>query len=101
MRFQFSTRQILLVTAFVGVTCAALDWYRHMDLQPREPLTWAELGLFSVVTIPIWVPGLFVAYAIGRRKFTGGLVIVFAITEVASAVLAVGALKLLYSLGKQ
>lgn len=82
MRFQFSMRSILLATAFIAVICGTLVAYRYMYVRQNywEP----RLPFQLVLSAPLWIPFVFVAYAIGRRTFTARFVATFAVIELAA-----------------
>ena len=82
MKAQFSTRAILLATAFIAVACGAWVAYRHNYLQ--QPLWEPPLPLPLVITAPLWIPFVFLAYAIGRRTLTARFVVAFALIELAA-----------------
>jgi hypothetical protein len=78
----FSTSTLLLLTAFVGISCGSfltLKWY----FSYHDTFDWYVLALNSiVVAAPFWIAIVFAAYAIGRRRLTLPLIIAFAMTEV-------------------
>ena len=86
MRFQFSTRQILLATAFVAITCGGVGVYRQIGYQP--PVRWSIVVNHVAVSSPLWVPSLFFVYAIGRRAFTTRLVVTFALMELLACIIS-------------
>jgi len=93
MRFQFSTRQILLATVFVAITCSGVLTFRYGGTSFFEPtsLPWFYVGFYTLVTTSLWVPSIFIAYAIGRRSFTTQLVVIFAVTELIAIFISWGA----------
>src|SRR5215467_11190425 len=75
MRFQFSTQQILLATAFVAITCGGIVGFRYVQSWFSSPaLPWSLVWFYAAVATPLWMPSIFVAYAIGRRSFATRLV---------------------------
>src|SRR5262245_20389924 len=88
-RFQFSTRHILLATAFIAVICGTSAWYGHIlrEWYTPGPVQWRVFGARTVVTVPLWIPVVFVGYAIGRRSFTAQSVVIFAIIQLFAIVL--------------
>ena len=91
MRFQFSTRQILLATAFIAITCGGIVAYRKITgpFVREAALPWLVLGTHVALTSPLWVPGLFVAYGIaGRRALSTRVVVIFALVEVGAVFLS-------------
>ena len=79
MRFQFSTRQILLAIALVAITCGAFAAYRNIWGPPA--IKWSKVAWDFGCCAPFWTLGLFIGYAIGQRTFTTRLVIVFALMQ--------------------
>lgn len=74
---QFSMRSLMLAIAFVAVTTAgAMTIYN--DITQSD---WQVIGLVTVVCAPLWVPVLFVAYALGRRALTVPSVIAFGLAQ--------------------
>jgi hypothetical protein len=78
-RFQFSTQHILLVTAFVAINCGVFVAYGRYTDAPRS--RWLKVCWDAGVVAPLWIPSVFVAYAIGRRTFTAQLLVIFAIIQ--------------------
>jgi hypothetical protein len=92
--FQFSTRQILLATAFVAITCGGIVAYIKI-IYENEPV-WRLISAQIMIFAPVWTPGLFVAYAIGRRMFTTRLVVIFALMESLAVFISWGTWQWLY-----
>ena len=88
MRLQFSTRSILLATAFTAAVCGVVVAYRHLPRARNYAFPWEVIALHFAFTAPLWIPGLFIAYAIGRRKFTVWLVVAFVLTELVALILS-------------
>jgi hypothetical protein len=83
LRVQFGTSSLLSATTFIGICLGgAIPFFRAFS--GRWDGVWSVLGVLS----PIFVPFLFVAYALGRRTLSTKIVFAFAISEAA----AVGAL---------
>jgi len=92
MRFQFSTQQILLATAFVAITCGGIVGFRYVQSWFSSPaLPWSLVWFYAAVATPLWMPSIFVAYAIGRRSFATRLVVIFALIELAAVFISWGA----------
>ena len=80
MKFQFSTSFILLMTAFFGICVGGmLPFWRELGSGDK-----AHLPKILLLMGPILVPFLYAAYAMGRRTLTRGMVLVFAMAEVAA-----------------
>src|SRR5262245_32321146 len=86
MRFQFSTRQILLATAFIAVICGGFVGYIHAIEYKDWEKPWWTAGEHFIATASLWCPAVFVAFAIGRRTFTARLVAACALTELAAVI---------------
>jgi hypothetical protein len=86
MRFQFTIRTLLLAFAFGGLSLwGFLHWhYRETHSFGRPPSLLNEVSEFFYEAL-IWVPLIFLAYAIGRKALTVRIVIVFGVAE-ASAI---------------
>lgn len=86
MKFQFGTQTILLAIAVIAIACGgAGKWI--MLLRQRSlasTLPWDLILAINLVYLPLWVPVLFVAYAIGRKALTVPMVIIFAVAEAIS-----------------
>jgi hypothetical protein len=98
MKLQFSVRALFLATAIAGLWMGgvlaiplvvaitsreSIDTYRHLDP------AWCAISAASFA--PIWVPAVFLAYAIGRRKLTAKFVLVFAVgVALALGIVAIG-----------
>jgi hypothetical protein len=81
MRFQFSTRSLLLTTAIVAIICAGFTaWARIF----AGDLPFLSTELYLGITCPLWTPIAFLAYAIGRRTITARLVLAFTLAEAAA-----------------
>jgi len=107
MRFQFSTRQILLITAFVAIICGGTLAFRQTSKQwirngffaclfDGQSLPWPYVAFYAAVPAPLWTPVVFVAYAIGRWSFTTRLVVIFAVIEVVAIFMSWGAWRWLH-----
>ena len=105
MRFQFSTRQILLITAFVAIICGGTLAFRQTSKQwirnglaaclfDGQSLPWPYVAFYAAVPAPLWTPIVVVAYAIGRRSFTTRFVVIFAAIEVVAIFMSWGAWQL-------
>jgi hypothetical protein len=89
MRFQFSTRQILLATAFAAITFSGIGGFTSTASFSHVWILWP--GFYAGVSAPLWMPIVFVAYAIGRRSFTTSLVVIFALMEFAAVFISFAA----------
>lgn len=78
---QFTTRTILLLTAFVAITTAGLiglSGYAARNF-PGTASLWPVA--FALYGAPIWIPIAFAAHAIGRRRITVSAVAALAVAE--------------------
>jgi hypothetical protein len=86
MKFQFGTSTLLLATAVIAITCGGVGTWvlllRQRSLASTLP--WDLIIAVNRVYLPLWVPVLFVAYAIGRKALTVPMVITFAVAETIS-----------------
>jgi hypothetical protein len=87
MKFQFGTREVLLGTAFVAITCGG--WMGLLKMDNDDPLELIPQMLAMLVVYgPLWLPFVFLAYSIGRWRFNTRMIIVFAVSEAATVGLA-------------
>jgi hypothetical protein len=82
MRFQFGTKAILLATAFVAIACSGLICLHRLTLYHSNS-PWIAIN-YGLLGAPIWIPVVFASNAIGRRQITFGMLIGFALAEVAA-----------------
>jgi hypothetical protein len=79
---RYQTKTLLLAVAVAAISIGGfLPWHdveRHSFGGPTPPLE--EARDYFVESL-IWVPPIFIAYAIGRRALTVRIVIAFAIAE--------------------
>lgn len=80
MRFQFSTRVILLVVAIVAIGCGSIITFNKQFWSARG-WQWSDMGYLAIYGLIFWLPAIFVAYAIGRRRLTVSLVVLLALAE--------------------
>src|SRR5882724_10036583 len=88
MKPQFSTRALLLFTAFIAISAGGIiPIYRN--LSEKVPVTRAIYwdGYDAALLGPLLVPILFATYAAGRRALNVKIVIAFAIAEAAACAL--------------
>jgi hypothetical protein len=82
-RYQFSTSTLLSALTFVcvalGGVIAAFEFV--IGTSGAEP---AEYAAFVAAGAPIWIPFLFLFYAMGRRTFNVWILFAFAAFEVTS-----------------
>jgi hypothetical protein len=84
MKLQFRTSTLLYVTAFVAIACAGVFGMARI-VQGLGGDLWNEVIFgFCLILAPIWLPFLFVAYALGRRSLNRNILIAFAVTELAT-----------------
>ena len=82
MRFQYTTKTLLLAMAVVDITWAPLlCFYRYVV--PNYGGVWRATRYYLMDTF-IWSPAIFVAFAIGRRALTVWMVVFFAVVEAIS-----------------
>ena len=91
MKLQFSTKSMLWATAFVAVTIAGIGplWqtlFGVVELRGVSSVL-TYLWNYAVFMLPIFLPLIFAAYAIGRRSITWQIVLSFAATEVVAYLL--------------
>ena len=87
MKLQFSTSTLLSAVAFAGITLGGYVavWRYVISLDSTAPRQTAfNLGATFFAVSPYWMPLLFASYALGRRKLTAALIVVFALFEVAA-----------------
>ena len=79
MKFQYSTRTILLATAFAACVCGAYSvWWLFIKIMKAE-----DGIVFPIIFfIPFYLPAVFVGYAAGRRKLSIWLMLVFIVLQV-------------------
>jgi hypothetical protein len=85
MKVQFGTKALLLTTAFVSIYLAGVTAGLNMLRRPGTGAPWDDL-MFDVVRpllffMPFWVPLIFIAYAVGRRAISPGIVLALAVGE--------------------
>jgi hypothetical protein len=81
MRFQFGIKSILLATCIIAIACGGVaSW---IGLTPAK-ISWGSALILASYYAPMWLPVVFVAYAIGRRSLTVPIVIALAVTEAVS-----------------
>ena len=79
MRFQFSTKTLLLAITVTSITCCAmLFWWRSVTHGYNS--FWKAVEWYLIDSL-LWFPAIFVAFAIGRRALTVRMVICFAVAE--------------------
>jgi len=76
MKLQFTTSTILLITAFVAITCAGF-----LGVQKVLRASWWETPFIVFLYSPLWLPPVMASYAIARRRLTARFCLVFAIPE--------------------
>jgi len=92
-RPQFSTSTLLLLTAIVAIACGGITaWHATMSYGSKFP--WGYWFAAAATHGPFWIPVVFIAFAIGRRKLTLLMVIYLAICEAASVGIAFVLIKL-------
>jgi len=87
MKVQYSTASLLRATAFVAISLGGVIVWRR-----GSGTYWETVLTFLVFWGPVWIPLVFVAYALGRRVLTTKTVVAFAVAEGA----AIAALYLRY-----
>jgi hypothetical protein len=91
MKLRFSIRDLLWLTAFVAITCGgAIGALRLIHGNP-----WRFLPPALMAYSPFFVPFVFAAYAIGRRRLSPWAILAFAAAEA----LALLASRFAHSLG--
>ena len=83
MKFQFSTKAIMLATAIVAIACGGVLVVRTI-WSPDDTVPFHLILLEFVANAPIWTPVAFVAFAFGRKKLTVPMTIGFALMEAAA-----------------
>jgi hypothetical protein len=71
MKLQFKMSTIFLMVAVAAIFCSALLTLAQFDGRKRWDLIPGFLGF----TAPIWIPSIFVGYAIGQKRLTVLMVI--------------------------
>ena len=90
---KFSTSTLLLVTAVVAIACGGIVAWRAT----MESGSYFTLGYWFAAAGthgPFWIPLVFIAFAIGRRKLTLLMVIYLAVCEAASVGISVVLIKI-------
>ena len=88
MKIQFRTSTMMLAVAVGAITIGGACLLNQIERQYDfgfVNLWWRYETVFDVS--PLWIPFLFVAFALGRNRLTGTIVAVFAIAEAASLAL--------------
>src|SRR5262245_34625365 len=73
MQFKFSTREILLIAAFVAIICGGTLAFRQTSKQwirngffaclfDGQSLPWPYVAFYAAIAAPLWTPLIFVAY---------------------------------------
>jgi hypothetical protein len=85
MKLQIGTKAMLLATAVVAIACGGiLAAERILGGGVSGPTSLARLIMVFGVSSPVWLPVAFTAFAIGRKKLTVAMVLIFAIGEALS-----------------
>jgi hypothetical protein len=83
MRFQFSISALLLATAFAAIClsgyAATLAAFQNSFANRGNWTFLITRGMAAY--LPLWLPFVFVAFAVGRKAFITRIVIAFAICE--------------------
>jgi hypothetical protein len=86
MKYQFGTPTLLLAAAFIGI-CLAGFVAEHKITSPNgiswEWFEWRWTIGEICVAGPVYVPAIFLAFALGRRAMTVRILLAFALTEAA------------------
>src|SRR5262249_5594012 len=80
MRFQFGMSRLLLATTFAALTFGGVLGYRQINAW-GEVLPWGQVAWHIGISSILWIPGVFLAYAIGRSTLTVRIVGAFAFAE--------------------
>jgi bacteriorhodopsin len=80
MKLQFQTSEILWATTAVASPIAWFKLYKSMGRDPD--LSLALLAMAA--TIPIWSVFVFLSFAVGRKRVTAAMVVVFAVAQILS-----------------
>lgn len=82
MKLQFGTDALLMVTAIIGISvCGSLAALRQW------PAMMAVNGVCAAASLaPFWVPFVFVAFALGRKRLTWSWTLGFALAEAAAVI---------------
>jgi hypothetical protein len=89
MKLQFSLATLLVVTAAVAISCGSLIWYASRIAYPRAltPLVALNAVLADCISLsPCWLPAVFAAYAIGRKRLTPWMVVAFTVAQIGAIV---------------
>ena len=93
MAVQFSTRTILLATAFIAVSLGSAIVLIDSDSTPNRRTTVDDIvwvGAAFITIFPLFNPLIWAAYAIGRRQFTTKFVFAFTVFQAAITALVIG-----------
>ncbi len=85
---QFSLRTLLLAAAFTTITLGAYGV--HLGFESFRSGDFWQFPLYMLTELWFWVPPLFIAFAVGRRRLTPWMLVVFLVCE--GATFAVGPL---------
>jgi hypothetical protein len=87
VKLQFSTRSLLLATAFVAIACGSFGGWWQID-GAKDP---GSVHIYVYVLgfmMPVWLPLVFIGYAIGRKRLSVPLVLIFAVAQALAVGLA-------------
>ncbi len=79
---QFSIKTILLATAAVAITFAGVSGYISL-WSPFFTAGYLPWNVFKCFT-PLYVPIVFAAFALGRKKLSVAMIIAFAVAQAVS-----------------
>jgi hypothetical protein len=81
MRFQFGIKAIILLTTAVAIWCGGVVFWSKF-IGPETNISWA----FTVTgtTAALWMPLVFMAFAIGRKSLTLKMILGFVVCELAA-----------------
>jgi len=78
---RFRLRTLLIAVAFVSICLGGVVWRWNLD---HGNLNWFYRTSRIVSISPYWIPVVFGAYAMGRRKMTVPFICAFAVVEAAA-----------------
>jgi hypothetical protein len=83
MKYQFTTKTLLLGTSVAAITCGGIfGWSNMVGHIPTPPFEQIQFQLEFIA--PIIGPLIFAAFAIGRRSLSVSMAIAFALIEAAA-----------------
>jgi len=77
---------LLLAITFVAITFGGILGYRQINAY-GQVLPWWQIAWHTGISSILWIPFVFLGYAIGRRTLTLRIVVAFAFAELWAVVM--------------